>query len=446
MSTMNYNNNNYNNKRNPFNLSSTFSLNHYNLKRLTNEDKKMLEKMKERQRLEAHTIIEFEIKQQILRKEQEDHLNILKTENKDKEKKDQSQRDFFRQKKIEDLLERKKELEINLEEVNEIISNEYYREKERENYYNNSNENNVEENNDYENNENYVEEKVQYFGMPPEDAKDLIENNIAHIEEEINRINIEENEEKKRKRDTKSKEEELCKKHKDYQEQSLKNYMEDYKKSIEIRQIEEKKEQKRLEILKEKRLEKIKENERTMNKHKKRNEENNNKMEEKLKNDSENIAKKLISGKENRSHYEKSKKMLMKNKVELQLQRQIDIKNFIEKLNENNEIKDIQLKAKMREIDNQKKNFDKNKENEIKERINELNNKSLKTKETRIKIDNEIAEENNFTMLRIKNFMNNSTRKKEDFEREVMFNNERNEQKRSSIELKMKRNDYIKEI
>jgi hypothetical protein len=434
-----------NNKRNPFNLSSTFSLNNYNLKRLTNEDKKMLEKMKERQRLEAHTIIEFEIKQQILRKEQEDHLNMLKSEDKDKEKKDKTQRDFFRHKKIEDLLERKKELEINLEEVNELISNEYYKEqeKEKENNYNYNNENNQYGNND---NENYVEEKVQYFGMPLEEAKDLIENNMALIDEEINKINLEENEEKKRKNQTKSKEELLCKKHKDFHEQSLKNYMEEYKKSYEIRQLEEKKKQKRLEILEEKRLQKIKEREKSMDIHKKRFEESNNKLEEKLKKESEAIAYKLSSSKEKRSNYQESQKNLHKNKLESQSQKQIEIKNFIEKLRENDEIKSIQLKAKMREIENHKKLIDKNKEEEIKERINELNTKSLKTKETRLKIDDQNAEENNFTMLRIKNFMNKSNRKKENIEREVMFNNEKNEQKRNSVELKIKRNEYIKEI
>ena len=61
------------------------------------EDKKIVDKIKERQKLEAHTIIEYEIKQQILRKDQEDHLNILRLEE------ERNKRDFYREKKLKDL-------------------------------------------------------------------------------------------------------------------------------------------------------------------------------------------------------------------------------------------------------------------------------------------------------------------------------------------------------
>jgi hypothetical protein len=131
---------------------------------------KMIEKMKERQKLEARSIIEFEIKQQILRKEQKDHTNKVRL---DKEK---DIRDLIRHKKKQDLKDRKKELESNLKEAMDIINPENNKEKEN-------------------------EEKVKkfYFGMAPEDAKDLIEYNITQIDQEINKINKEEDEDNKRK-------------------------------------------------------------------------------------------------------------------------------------------------------------------------------------------------------------------------------------------------------
>jgi len=367
-------------------------------------------------------VIEFEIKQQILRKEQEDHLNMLRLE----EEKDR--RDFYRTKKIKDLEERKKELQINLIEVNEIISKE---------------KNKVTEKDIDKSKENEI---PQYFGMAPEDAKDLIENNIGQIEDEIKRINMEEGEEKKRKKETKFKEAELFKKYKDFQDKSFKNYMSKYRKSFEIRKLEEIKEKERLDILEEKRLQKIKENDKTMYLHKKRFEETNNKMEEKLKKESEAIAKKLIISNENRIQHEESRKIALKKKVEIHLQKQIEIKNFLARHKENDEIKHIQLKRKMKEIEKQKQLFDKQKDNEIKERIKELNIKSIKTKESREQIQNEITKENHFTMLRIKNFVNKYDRKKEEIERENMFNCEKHEQKRNEVELKIKRNENVKEI
>ena len=133
--------------------------------------------MKEKQRLEAHTIIEYEIKQQILRKEQEDHLNMERfDEEKDK-------KDFIRHKKLKDLEERKKELILNIDEANEIIEREKYEDKEEK-----------------------EKEKCLYFGMTPEDAIDLIEHTIRQIEEEISRIQQEELEERNRKKQTKAKE------------------------------------------------------------------------------------------------------------------------------------------------------------------------------------------------------------------------------------------------
>ena len=282
--------------------------------------------------------------------------------------------------------------------------------------------------------------------MAPEDAKDLIEHNIGQIEDEINRINMEEGEEKKRKKETKFKEAELFKKYKDFQDKSFKNYMSKYRKSFEIRKLEEIKEKERLDILEEKRLQKIKENDKTMYLHKKRFEETNNKMEEKLKKESEAIAKKLIISNENRIQHEESRKIALKKKVEIHLQKQIEIKNFLARHKENDEIKHIQLKRKMKEIEKQKQLFDKQKDNEIKERIKELNIKSIKTKESREQIQNEITKENHFTMLRIKNFVNKYDRKKEEIERENMFNCEKHEQKRNEVELKIKRNENVKEI
>jgi hypothetical protein len=388
--------------------------------------------MKDRQKLEAHTIIEFEIKQQILRKEQEDHINKHKL---DKEK---DIRDFIRNKKIQDLKDRKIELKINLREIMDIIKIENNKEKE--------NQENQEIQEKQENEEKEEKEKALYYGMALEDAKEFIEYNIIQIEEEINKINLEEIDEKKRKNETKLKENENFKKNKEYHDKAIKDYMNEYKKSYELRKLNEKKEKERLEILEKKRLQKIKENEIINYLHKKRYEESNNKIQEKLKKEFQVISRKLISSKENRLNYQETKKIAMKKKVELHMQKQMEIKNFLEKHIENDQLKDIQLKIKMKEKENQKKINDYNREREIKEKLNELNYKSLKTQESRNKIQDEIFKENDSTMNRMKNIINKSNKNRENIEKEKMFNYEKNFQKRNDVELNIKRNENKKEI
>jgi hypothetical protein len=242
------------------------------------------------------------------------------------------------------------------------------------------------------------------------------------------------------------KENESCRKQMEFQDKVLKDYMNEYKKSHENRKLEEKKEKERLEILEVKRMQKINENEKRLSIHKKRFEDNNYKMEEKLKNESEAITKKLISSEENRINYEETKKIAMKKKVELHMQKQNEIKNFLEKHTENDQLKDITLKIKMKERENQKKINDKNKEREIKEKINELKVKSINTQNSRIKIQDKILKENNFTMMRMANIINNSIKKKEDIDRKKMFNCEKNEQKRNDVEFNIKRNENKREI
>lgn len=372
--------------------------------------------MKDRQKLEAHTLIEYEIKHQILRKEQEDHLNLLKMEE------DRDKRDFYRQKKLKDLEDRKKELFFNLKEVNELI--------ESQNTFNDPKD----------------IDRALYFGMHPEDAKDMLEHIIQQINDEISRINNEEGEEKKRKNDTKLKQLDLEKKHKEFHEKSFKNYMDQYKNSFEIRKLAEIKEKKRLESIETKRLLKIKEHEKSMLVHKKRFEENNLKLEEKLKKESEITSKKLIASNENRKQLEELRKIALKKKVETHLKKQGEIKTFLEKHQEIDDLKYIQLKRKMQELEKKKTLFDQIKDNEIKERIMDINIKSNKTKQSRELIKQEIAKEGEFTMKKIHNFFNKSSKKKELIEREQMFKCEINEQKRNVVELKNKRNDVIREI
>jgi len=395
-----------------------------NINVIFDEEKKIKKKIIERQKLEAHKIVEFEIKQQILRKEHEEHIN------KEKFIDDNKNQNYVKEMKLKDLEENKKELEINIKEAKEIIIN---REKDKDK------ENNKDKNKDLE--------KYLYYGMSPEDAIELIKNTIKHIDEEINKIKEEILDEKRRKNLIKLKEKEMNEKHLNFQKKYEKEYMEEYKKSHEIRKLEEIKEQNRQNILEKKRIKKVKEHEKSMDIHKKRFEENNIKIEEKLKKDHEEAAKKLLLNKENREHFEDLRNIAMKKKVGIHLKRQEEIKIRIEKIKEEDESKkEKKSKKKMAEMEKHKKIFDQEKENKLKEKNLELQQKSLKIIEIGKLRQEEINQKAILTMYKIQSFFDKSERKRESIERENMYNNERLQKKRFDVESKNKRIDYLKEI
>jgi len=446
---------------------------------LFEDELKLVEKIKARHRLEAHNLIEFEIKQQILRKEHE----IM--QHKDKEVIEYEKRYAIRRKKLGDLEERKSDLLKSKDDINKKLQKDFNTEKKKEEISNNSQgkniqnkseseKNNLEEINGKEKDQSQTEEKsiIQkedlsdinneqkitandnlkefptfiYAGVTKEEALEYIEESVKQINDEINRLHQEEIAENVKRSKFSKRDAENKRKIEEFQINCEKIYEEERRKASERKQFMELKEKDRLENLEKKRIQRVKDNEKHKKMHQIRFDNTQSKFEEKMKNQSELFTRKLIMSEEKRNQLEELRSIALKKKELLHLQKLDEIQRFFQKNKELEMIRSFEFQRKMEDIDRNKQMVDKNREDEIKIRTLDLKMKSHNSLQSRIKLGKEEEKKNEFVVYRINNFYYKSQKKKEESEREHMFKNESNTLKRNVVEQKIRRIEKVKEV
>jgi len=118
----------------------------------------------------------------------------------------------------------------------------------------------------------------------------------------------------------------------------------------------------------------------------------------------------------------------------------------MEKKKEEEEIRFFEFQKKMEDIEKYKKSVDEKRDEEIKNRIHDLNLKSVKSRESRNILEKQDEKKTDNVVYRIMQYYFKSQKKKEEKERENMFKSENNCMKRSEMELKIKRIENVKEL
>lgn len=224
-----------------------------------------------------------------------------------------------------------------------------------------------------------------------------------------------------------------------------KQWIEERIKAEEKKRKFEEKEKERLEIVERKRLEKIKENDQIRNLHKRRYQNEKQKLEEKLRIEADLMLNKQLKSDLKRQKLDDLRKMSFKKKAEEAFKRMEEIQRFFDTEKQKDEIKSNQLEKKLMNIENHKKLVDKLKEEEIKQKINELKIKEQKSgqvRELKEKNDNQkresVVEKINEVSFKVKI-------QKEVKEKELMFKSEKNSLKRSETMMNVRRIENAKE-
>ncbi len=423
------------------NYSTTFNNNlNINKKSLYSEEELiLLEKIKAKHKLEAHNLIEYEMKQQILRKDQEEKLLGEKQEEEIRKK------DAIRRKKIRDLENRKKDLlekqallykqSNNKEKIDHAIVNDKDEKLEK---IKAEESKNIEEEN--------INDQNFFYGLNKEEAFEYIDLLVIQIDEEISRIQQEQLEEVLKKKQFAIREAENKRKLEEFNLNLEKASRKERRDAQERKKILEQKEKERLESIEKKRIKKIKENEKMKKLHQIRFEKTQIKLEEKNQKELENINKKQLMSEEKRNQLEELRSIELKKKVMMHLQKQDEIQKFMEKNKEIEEMKFFEFFKKMDDIEKNKKFVDKQRDEEIKNRILELKMKSVKTLQSRIQLEKQDDKKREIAADRINIYYHKSQKKKEEKEREQMFINEKHTLKRNDWEQKVKRIENIKEV
>lgn len=441
-----------------------------------NEDEArlLLEKAKAKNMLEAHNLIEYEIKQQILRKEQQDAIYSVKEDDKNK-------KDAVRNKKLRDLEEKRNDLlkqredilnlnDDNINDINNgniIINNNATND---DSLIANGDDKIIEQNNDdqkkknddildeeldkknivFDNNdqlENNPKIKIQdsyLCGLNKSEALEYIDETLSAINEEIKRIKQDMHNDKLKKNYFKKREEEIKRKQEAFKLNCEKSYQEERKKADDRKKLLEEKQKLRLELMDEKRLQKMKKNENLKNLHQERLEKALNSMAEKNKIFTERIDKNQRRG-EKRAQLSELRSIALKNRILTHMKRQKEIQDFMDKTNVNDELKLFQFQKKMDEIEKFKKKMDQSREIEIKSRNEELKTKSMKNSQNR-NLKEMITDKQRLMMInRMKNFFFKSQQKKELTERELMMKYEVNAQNRTEKETNLRHIQKMKE-